>query len=464
MSTHLHAAAPARSAEPGWSRVLVAGLCRAGLTIACSLLVWSLLPAVWGWTPQPIMSGSMMPRILVGDVIVTRDADVRKLQPGQVITVIDPDHPGRTRTHRFLKWDDDGRLVTRGDANASDDSSHIEPKDVRGVAVLRIPYVGRILVWQAQRDWLALLAIPFGVLALALGARIREPGGARIAPSARHARHRAPTRGRQAGAVVAVAVTAITLVGGPADAVFTRVKPNTTSSMNAASTFYPYRAAVLADSPFLFWRLNEASGTTAADATANARPATISGAPVYSQVDGNNDNKETALGLGTGTWITQTASQAAPTTFSVEAWVKTTGTAGGRVIGLGNGTGSTASTTVDCQLYVGTNGQVYFGLGSAKTVVTSTTLVNNGAWHHVVGTYVAGTSGVNLYIDGVLRGTGTATLQTFTGSWRAGAESLTGWTAAPTTQFLSGTIDEVAVYTTVLTQARITAHFTAASS
>src|SRR3712207_3222544 len=103
------------------------------------------------------MSGSMMPRIVVGDVIVTRPVDPARLQPGQVITVADPDHAGRTRTHRFLKFDDEGRLVTRGDANDSDDSSHIGPEDVRGVAVLRIPYVGRLLVWQAQRDWLPLV-------------------------------------------------------------------------------------------------------------------------------------------------------------------------------------------------------------------------------------------------------------------------------------------------------------------
>jgi hypothetical protein len=253
----------------------------------------------------------------------------------------------------------------------------------------------------------------------------------------------------------------VTLVGGPAEAVFTRVKANTTSGMNAASTFYPYRQAVLADSPYLFWRLNETTGTTAADTSVNARPGTISGTPVFSQTDATNDNKETALGLGTGTRITQNASQITPATFSVEAWVKTTGTAGGRLIGLGNGSGTTASTTVDCQLYVGTDGKLYFGLGSAKTVVASTGVVNNGAWHYVVGTYVTGTGGAKLYVDGVLQASGTATLQSFTGFWRAGAETMTGWTANPTGQFLVGTIDDIAIYTTALTQTQVSAHYAA---
>jgi signal peptidase I len=456
--------APARTSEPGWGRVLVAGLCRVALSIACSLVVWSVLPAVWGWTPEAIMSGSMTPQILVGDVVVTRHVDVSDLRPGQIITVADPDHPGRTRTHRFLRLDDDGNVVTRGDANTSDDSSHVAPEDVRGVATLRIPYVGRLVVWEAQRDWLALAAVPLTMLVLTLGARMRAPGGARIAPSsrqARHARHRAPTRRRQAGALVAVGVTALTLVGGRADAVFTRVKANPTSTINAGSTFYPYRQAVLADSPYLFWRLSETTGTAVADTTANARAGTISGAPVYSQTPGNLDNKDLALGLGTGTRITQNTSQLAPTTFSVEAWVKTSGTAGGRLVGLGDGSGTTASTVLDCQLYVGTDGKMYFGLGSAKTVVASTGVVNNNAWHHVVGTYVTGASGAKLYVDGVLQASGTATLQSFTGFWRAAAESMTGWTANPTGQFLVGTIDDIAIYTTALTQTQVSAHYAA---
>jgi hypothetical protein len=110
------------------------------------------------------------------------------------------------------------------------------------------------------------------------------------------------------------------------------------------------------------------------------------------------------------------------------------------------------------------NGKVYFGVGSAKTTVASTNAINNGAWHHVVGTYTSGANGMKLYVDGVLQGQTTATVQSFAGYWRAGAEHLTGWTGNPTDDYFEGSLDELAVYTDVLTPAEITSHFTNATS
>ncbi len=36
--------------------------------------------------------------------------------------------------------------------------------------------------------------------------------------------------------------------------------------------------------------------------------------------------------------------------------------------------------------------------------MASTSAVNNGAWHYVVGTYTSGTNGMKLYVDGDLQG------------------------------------------------------------
>ena len=47
-----------------------------------------------------------------------------------------------------------------------------------------------------------------------------------------------------------------------------------------------------------------------------------------------------------------------------------------------------------------------------------------------------------------------------TGYWRAGGEQMTGWAGNPD-QYFDGTLDELAVYPTGLSQARVTAHRTA---
>ena len=71
--------------------------------------------------------------------------------------------------------------------------------------------------------------------------------------------------------------------------------------------------------------------------------------------------------------------------------------------------GATASTTVDRQLYLAPTGKVMFGVGTAKTTLASTAAVNNGAWHHVVGTSTNGNNGMKLYVDGTLQGSAKAT-------------------------------------------------------
>ncbi len=170
-------AAPVSSAEPGWGRVLRVSVARVALTLVGMLVVWSLLPILAGWTPRVILSGSMEPRVHVGDVVVTREVPGPTIAEGQVLTVADPDHPGRTRTHRVLSRDGE-TLVLKGDANQAADSSSFSVDDVQGVGVLRVPYVGLPAYWLAERNWLALgvtgLVLGWCVVGCSLGARRRD--------------------------------------------------------------------------------------------------------------------------------------------------------------------------------------------------------------------------------------------------------------------------------------------------
>lgn len=168
--------------------------------------------------------------------------------------------------------------------------------------------------------------------------------------------------------------------------------------------------------------------------------------------------------------ITQNASQTAPTTFSIEAWVQTTTTAGGRILGFGSGSGTNESGTDDRHLYVNTAGKIVFGVGTsssgpnARTLVTSPAAYNDGSWHHVVGTFSpSGSQRMKLYIDGAQVAASTTNVATtgYTGYWRAAAENLSEWTGGGTGQVLNGTLDELAVYSTMLTPARVTAHYAA---
>ncbi|MGI8331772.1 LamG-like jellyroll fold domain-containing protein [Actinomadura scrupuli] len=220
-----------------------------------------------------------------------------------------------------------------------------------------------------------------------------------------------------------------------------------------------YESAVVADGASDLWRLGEASGTTAYDHAGfndlTTGPGVSRGAA--GALDGDSDTASVFDGTDSGT----AASKAAPTPggFSVEAWVKTSSTSGGKIVGYGNQT-TGGSSNYDRHLYLTNDGRVVFGVypGGVRTLQSGTGF-NDGQWHHVVGTLDAA-AGMKLYVDGALIGgdAGTTSAQGYSGYWRVGGDNLNGWPSQPSSNDLSGAIDEVAVYPAALTAAQVAEH------
>ena len=457
----VQAAAPAAPAPeavaPGWGRVLRVTVARASLAMVVALVIWSVLPLLAGWTPRVILSGSMEPRIHVGDIVVTRTVPGASVTKGQVITVKDPDHPAKTRTHRVLRRAADGTIVTRGDANPQADSSHISNENVLGLGVVRVPYVGRPAYWLAEQNWLALgattLFLGWCLVTVLPGSRKAEDtdGDGQDRPSGETRRY---PRSRRAAATVAVAAMVVGAATGPAEAAFKQVAANPASVWAAAASFGGYSDSVLADSPQFYWRLGESSGTSAADAK-NGRTGQVTGAYTWGMSGAiARQSSNTALGVDGG-YVNQPTSLSSGTAFSVETWFKTTRSTGGGLVSLITGSGPERS------LYMGADGKVRFGR-SGTALVTSTTALNDGSWHHVVYTNAgSGSVRAKLYVDGTLVAqAATGVTATTSGNWRAGQAQWSGnWPGTPD-QYFRGDLDEVAVYGTTLTAQRVTAHYT----
>ena len=223
-----------------------------------------------------------------------------------------------------------------------------------------------------------------------------------------------------------------------------------------------YGSAVYTDNPDIYWRLNDATGSaTAADSsrtlsTGDYRP-TTSATKTTGAVAGTTD----AAGLfnGTSTGVASRTLVQGPNTFTIEAWVKSTSPLGGKVVGF-SGNQTTTGGNYDRMIYLQTDGKAVFGVNpTARVTLVSPTALNDGQWHHVVGTL--GATGARFYVDGTLVGSAAATTaQSYTGYWRAGSGTTWGSTSA----YLAGTIDEVAVYPSALPADRVAAHFFAGRS
>jgi hypothetical protein len=213
-----------------------------------------------------------------------------------------------------------------------------------------------------------------------------------------------------------------------------------------------YTATVLADAPVAYWRLGETSGTVAEDAVGSLdgtyaatgvtlnRPGALTGdvsrAVMFDPATGGNvavNANGTVLDAGNGP-------------LSIEAWVKKTNqNVDYGIVSRGIG---------GYYLRIGANNRLQLLASQTAEIVHSTVTITGTGWHHVVATKNG--VAVKLYVDGVdVTGTvSNATLVNPNDSFHIGSD--TG-----ANEIIDGTLDEVAIYRSVLSASRVLAHYTA---
>lgn len=216
-----------------------------------------------------------------------------------------------------------------------------------------------------------------------------------------------------------------------------------------------YRAAVVADSPISYWRLGEATGTVAADVM-GTNPGAYVATPTLGVAGALSGDANWGVTFDGSTQYVDVPDAASLSLgdgpFTVEAWAKVATIATGNQSLVRRGTGSYSLG------YSGNSGSpsnyFFMSKGGGTWIVRSNIQYFDTNWHHVVATKNGSTT--LIYIDGVDRTTGD-TAQTLTDP----AEPLNIGRSQAGNQYLNGTIDEVAIYNTVLSPARILAHYNA---
>ncbi len=196
----------------------------------------------------------------------------------------------------------------------------------------------------------------------------------------------------------------------------------------------------------------------AADDSVGSNNGTLNGGVVTGTGAIPGDTNESTVFDGTDDYI-RTARQISDN-FSIEFWFNSTqgiGAGGAWTTGAGLVDANTAGVTNDFGISLSSAGRVLAGTGNGDTTIQSGTGLNDGDWHHVVFTRVRASGALVLYVDGQQVATGTGGVNAQTASANIDFGRLQ--TAA---NYFAGRLDEVAVYSTALAPATVTAHYDSA--
>jgi hypothetical protein len=211
-----------------------------------------------------------------------------------------------------------------------------------------------------------------------------------------------------------------------------------------------YVAAVLADSPVGYWRMGEASGSVLDSIGSNHGTATgttrdVTGALTTAQDDGAITFNGTSDKVRMGDVLDQTGA------VSYELWVKRANTTGALQYLMNKGAGQP-------NIVLKADHYITVGEENVDLVLSSTAILNDTNWHHIVFTWTgaAAVDAAKLYVDGVNVGVhqNTATIA-------GNSSSLSFGAAYVDALYFAGTIDEAAIYNSVLSPARVLAHYNA---
>lgn len=118
----------------------------AGIALAALMAA----PPLMGHKTMVVLSGSMLPTLDIGDVVIDQNISVMDVKIGDVITFGDPNNKKKTVTHRVKSMKVEGRnatFFTQGDANNSGETWNIRTDGKIGRVVLRIPKLGYVFGW-----------------------------------------------------------------------------------------------------------------------------------------------------------------------------------------------------------------------------------------------------------------------------------------------------------------------------
>jgi signal peptidase len=130
-----------------------------------------------------VSSGSMIPTLNVGDIIIVRGVDPRTVTVGTIIVFHSPNEYDMPVVHRVIAVDNQGYAIffeTKGDNNPGLDGWKVPAQNLMGVYVAKIPYIGLLSLELRGPLGVALIVLLIALI-IAIEYSESKPGSKRAA-------------------------------------------------------------------------------------------------------------------------------------------------------------------------------------------------------------------------------------------------------------------------------------------
>ena len=123
-----------------------------GYALAIVLMTFSVLSFSGTVKARVVLTGSMIPTINPGDIILTTPAKNVTPKTGSVVAYVGRRFDGTAVgvfSHRIIGGDATSGFIVKGDHNPAPDTQRPKPEDITGVVIFVIPLIGRFLTPKA---------------------------------------------------------------------------------------------------------------------------------------------------------------------------------------------------------------------------------------------------------------------------------------------------------------------------
>jgi signal peptidase len=131
-----------------------------GTMIVKSYMYPDEVPDFMGYKPFIVLSGSMEPTILTGDMVLTKEIAAESIVQNDIITFrADQDVMVTHRVTEVINENGNISFITKGDANVGADNIVVKAEDLEGIYLGRVGGLGRIAMFQQTPIGLLLFVV-----------------------------------------------------------------------------------------------------------------------------------------------------------------------------------------------------------------------------------------------------------------------------------------------------------------